>query len=154
ATQNTAVAQKLTQIAINLWSCLPLFLQKAGLASLGTDQKQAEQDLIDYREKADIVYEGLNDIQGVSCIKPTGAFYALPNVTGACRKLGLAGGEELRKYLLTYDKENKKGVAVLARIHFGSKRPDEQEEYIRIAYPGTKESVIEGIKRLKDAIEA
>lgn len=152
-TQNSELAQRLTQIAINLWSCLPMYSQKALLACLAEDQTQAEYDLEQYREKAEIVYQGLNSIEGIKCVKPEGAFYALPNVTGACKKLGLKDAEEFRKYLLTYDQKNKKGVAVLARIHFGKKRPDEKGEFIRIAFPGSKEGLKQGIARIKEAVE-
>jgi aspartate/methionine/tyrosine aminotransferase len=74
-------------------------------------------------------------------------------VTKACRNLGLRNAEEMRKYLLTYDKKNKKGVAVLSRIHFGKRLPSEKEEYIRISFAGSLESLTEGVKRIKEAVE-
>jgi len=106
-----------------------------------------------YKQKRDFVIEKLNQIKGVSCYNPKGAFYLFPNVTQACRNLGLANAEEMRQYLLTYDKDNKKGVAVLTRNHFGRRLAEEKEEYIRLSFAGTMESLAEGLKRLKQAIE-
>ncbi|MCX7959753.1 MAG: hypothetical protein N3B13_11975, partial [Deltaproteobacteria bacterium] len=64
---------------------------------------------------------------------------------------GLVGSEMCirdRDYLLY-----KAGVAVLARTCFGSKNIGEKDEYIRLSYATSREQIIEGLKRMKDAIE-
>ncbi|MFA5772195.1 MAG: aminotransferase class I/II-fold pyridoxal phosphate-dependent enzyme [Thermoplasmata archaeon] len=140
-------------IAINYWACLPLPCQMAALACLGEDQTEAMSDCKALEEKRDIVVDGLNKIKDIKCKKPKGSFYSFVNVTKVCKNLGLKNSEALRKYLLTYDKKNKRGMGVLSRQHFGERRPDETEEYIRISFAGSKETLREGVARMKDAIE-
>jgi aspartate/methionine/tyrosine aminotransferase len=74
-------------------------------------------------------------------------------VTEVVKRMRMKDAEELRKYLLTYDKKNKKGVAVLARKHFGKRLKSEKEEYIRLSFAGTIESLKEGVARIKEAVE-
>ncbi len=90
-----------------------------------------------------------NILSGIKCLKGKGAFYVFPNVTQACKNLGLKDSEELQDYLL-YEA----GVAVLARTCFGSKNVNEKEEYIRISYSTSVEQIKEGVKRIKSAIES
>ncbi len=144
---------KFLTYAINFWSNLPEPCMAAAVAALGRDQREAQSEVKSYEEKRDIAVEMLNKIDGITCHKPNGAFYLFPNVTKICKRLKLKDAEELRKYLLTYDKKNKKGVAVLARKHFGKRLPIEKEEYIRISIAGKLSDIKEGIKRIKEAVE-
>ncbi|OGK21741.1 hypothetical protein A3C23_00210 [Candidatus Roizmanbacteria bacterium RIFCSPHIGHO2_02_FULL_37_13b] len=139
--------------AINFWSCLPQPLMAAAEAVLSKDQSEAQHEIELYEKKHDIAVKMLNEIDGVSCHNSSGAFYLFPNVTKACKKLGFKDAEAMRKYLLTYDKKNKKGVAVLSRIHFGRRLASEKEEYIRISTAGKMDDIKEGIRRIKIAIE-
>jgi aspartate/methionine/tyrosine aminotransferase len=84
----------------------------------------------------------------VHCLKPKGTFYVFPNVTQACKNLGLKDAEQLQDYLL-----NNFGVAVLARTSFGKKYDGETQEYIRMSYATSKDNIIEGLKRMKNALE-
>jgi aspartate aminotransferase len=143
---------KFLTYAINFWSNLPEPCMAAAVAALGRDQSEAQAEVKSYNEKRDVAVEMLNKIDGITCHKPNGAFYLFPNVTAVCKKLKLKDAEELRKYLLTYDKKNKKGVAVLARAHFGRRISGETKEYIRISFAGKLESIKEGIRRIKEAV--
>jgi aspartate aminotransferase len=151
--KNKEFIAKMTTFAINFWSCLPAPIMKAALASLGSDQSEAQKEIQAYEEKRDVAVKMLNEIEGVHCENPIGSFYLFPNVTKACKKLKLRDAEAMRIYLLSYDKKNKKGVAVLARKHFGRRLPSEKEEYIRLSIAGKLESIKEGIRRIKEAIE-
>jgi len=73
--------------------------------------------IMTFKRRRDIIVEGLNKIEGITCLKPGGAFYAWPNVTEACKLVGVKDSEEFRRRLL-YDA----GVAVLSDIHFGQRR--------------------------------
>lgn len=152
ASQIPGFAEKFTTFAINLWSNLPVPCMRAAEAALGKDQREAQAEIKDYQKKRDVIVKALNEIKGVHCHNPIGSFYLFVNVTEVCKKLKFKDAEELRKYLLTYDKKNKKGVAVLARQHFGKKLPGEKEEYIRISIAGTMESLKEAVKRIKEAV--
>ena len=144
---------KYLTFAINFWSSVPMPCMRAAQAALGKDQSEAQAEVKKYQEKRDVVVAGLNKIEGIKCLSIKGSFYLFPNVTKACKKLGLRDSEEMRKYLLTYDRKNKKGVAVLARKHFGKALSFEKEEYIRLSIAGTMDSLKEGVKRIKEAVE-
>ena len=85
----------------------------------------------------------LNDIPGVTCQSPGGAFYAWPNVTEACRVTGCRDSEEFRQRLLT-----EAGVAVLADIHFGP-RAEGEGQHIRLSYAASDQAIREGVGRIK-----
>jgi aspartate/methionine/tyrosine aminotransferase len=101
-----------------------------------------------FRARRDLVVEGLNAIPGIRCHPPQGAFYAFPNVTGACRRLGLSIAEELQSTLL-----HRGGVAVLARTCFCSRNEGEVEEYIRISFANSEENLREGLRRIREVVE-
>jgi len=77
---------------------------------------------------------------------PGGAFYAWPNVTEACRRIGVADSEEFRKRLLA-----EAGVAVLADIHFGARVPGEGQ-HVRFSYAASKQAIEAGVARMADFI--
>lgn len=153
ASKNRRIIDKFLTYAINIWSCLPEPLMKGAEAVLDDNQKEAQKEIEFYQQKRDLAVEMLNEIEGISCHKPLGAFYLFPNVTKAVKRLGLKDAEELRKYLLTADKKNKRGVAVLARKHFGKRLPSENHEYIRISFAGSLNDLKEGIFLIKKAVE-
>ena len=91
-----------------------------------------------------MIHERLNNIEGISALKPKGAFYIFANVTGACEKLNLKNGLEFQEYLL-----EKADVAVLSRNYFGNKDPSEKEEYIRLSYCISREDINKGMDRIE-----
>lgn len=153
ASKNRKIIDKFLTYAINIWSCLPEPLMKGAEAVLDDDQKEAQEEINLYQQKRDLAVRLLNEIEGISCHKPLGAFYLFPNVTKAVKKLGLKDAENFRKYLLTADKKNKRGVAVLARKHFGQRLSRETQEYIRISFAGSLADLKEGISLIKKAVE-
>lgn len=143
---------KFLTFAINFWSNLPVPCMRAAEAALDKDQSEAQREIKLYQQKRDVIVKALNEIEGLKCHNPIGSFYLFVNATKACKKLKLKDAEAMRKYLLTYDKKGKRGVAVLARQHFGKKLPEEKEEYIRISIAGSMESLKEAVKRIKEAV--
>jgi len=83
--------------------------------------------------------KGLNEIPGFSVKMPKGAFYAFPNVKGVHKS-----SKELTDYLL-----NEAGVCTLSGTAFGGYG----EGYMRFSYATSKENIVEGLKRVKTAIE-
>jgi len=131
----------------NTESCANHIAQYALKEALGGPQDESDKMMGSFRERCKLTVDLLNDIQGVSCHPPGGAFYAFANVTQACQKLGLENSEEFRKLLLDH------GVAVLADIHFGPKNPGQTQEYVRLSYATSKENIVEGYKRIKKVVE-
>jgi aspartate/methionine/tyrosine aminotransferase len=145
---NKELIQELTNLENNCVACTTTFNQFAGIEALTGPQDSVIEMVKKYRERRDLIVDLLNSIRGISCLKPKGSFYVFPNVTQACRNLGLKDADELQDYLL-----NNYGVAVLARTSFGKKNKDEAEEYIRISYATSKDNIREGLKRIKQALE-
>lgn len=139
------LAQQLARIETNLHSCTATFTQIAATAALQGDQTEAEAMTAAFRRRATLITDLLNDIPGVRCVKPRGAFYVLPNITEACRRLGLADANAMCDYLL-----EQANVAVLPRTCFG--RRLEPQEYIRLSFATSDEKIVEGLRRMKSAI--
>ena len=92
--------------------------------------------------RRDLIVGLLNEIPGIHCRVPGGAFYAWPNVTEACRIIGCEDSEAFRRRLL-----HEAGVAVLADIHFG-RRVHGDGQHIRFSYAASPEAIREGLDRL------
>lgn len=145
---NKEMASWVARLMTNSNSCTATFTQHAAIEALDGPQEPSEAMVQEFRERRDLIVKGLNDIEGISCLTPKGAFYVFPNVTEVCKNFGFKNAEELQNYLL-----HDAGVAVLARNCFGMRNDGEAEEYIRLSYANSKENIIEGLKRMKAAIE-
>jgi len=142
------LATHIARMETNIVSCPATFTQYAGIEALEGPQDGSLDMIKEFQKRRDIIYKGLNDIKGIKCLKPKGAFYAYPNVTEACRSLDLSDSKELQQYLL-----HKGNVAVLARSCFGQRNEGEKEEYIRLSYATSTENILEGLRRIKKAVE-
>lgn len=145
---NTELAKHFTRLQTNSVSCTATFTQMAGIEALEGSQEESQKMIREFKARRDIIVESLNSIDGVTCKNPGGAFYVFPNITNACKKLKLKDSKEFQQYLL-YEA----GVAVLARTCFGKKNEEENQEYIRLSYATSRENIIEGVRRIKEAIE-
>jgi aspartate/methionine/tyrosine aminotransferase len=83
-------AQMFKNLNINLFSCVPPYNQEAAAVALtGADrEKEVGKMVSTFQERRDQVVNGLNKIDGVSCVKPSGAFYVFPNIGGVCQRVG------------------------------------------------------------------
>ncbi|OIO21649.1 aspartate aminotransferase [Candidatus Micrarchaeota archaeon CG1_02_47_40] len=144
---NAALAPHFARWVTNTESCANHITQYALKEALDGPQEETRKMAESFKERRDLVVKLLNEIEGVSCLSPGGAFYVFPNVTRAVERLGIKDSEELRKLLL----EN--GVAVLADVHFGKRNPGDNEQHIRLSYATSKEKITEGVARMKHAIE-
>lgn len=141
---NKKLAPYFTRWVTNTDSCPPHPNQYAVLEALTASQAPSQHMRDVFLKRRDKIVAGLNGIPGFTCQTPGGAFYVWPNVTEACKRVGAASSEELRKRLL-YDA----GVAVLADIHFGTPVPGEGE-HIRFSYASSFEAIDEGLGRIRD----
>jgi len=97
------IAEKITQLMINSNSCTCAFVQMAGVEALKGPQDSVEKMVAEFRKRREVIVEGLNNIKGITCKKPKGAFYVFPNIKSIGKK-----SKEFSDYLL-----NEAGVAVL-----------------------------------------
>jgi aspartate aminotransferase len=146
-TANPALAPVFTRWITNTDSCASQISQWAAVEAINGPQDAAEMMKKSFLERRDLIVRLLNEVPGVKCRVPGGAFYAWPNVTEACRMIGAQDSEEFRKRLL-----NEAGVAVLADIHFGSRVPGEGQ-HVRFSYAASRQAIEAGVARMADFIK-
>jgi aspartate/methionine/tyrosine aminotransferase len=144
---NKTLAPHFARWMTNTDSCANQPTQWAVVEALNGPQDESEKMAQSFRERRDLIVGLLNDIKGIRCLSPGGAFYVWPNVTQACKTVGAESSEKFRSMLLD------KGVACLADIHFGKKNPGQTEEYIRFSYATAKDEIVEGMRRVKAFVE-
>ncbi|MEY4207284.1 MAG: hypothetical protein RLZZ20_436 [Pseudomonadota bacterium] len=143
---NKKLAPYFTTWITNTESCASQITQWAGVEALNGPQDEADRMRDIFHKRRDLIVGLLNQVPGVSCKTPGGAFYAWPNVTEACKLIGAKDSEEFRRRLL-----NEAGVAVLADIHFGP-RVDGDGQHIRFSYAASDEAINAGLQRMTDFI--
>jgi len=144
---NRALAPVFTRWITNTDSCASQISQWAALEAINGPQADAEAMRRSFLERRDLIVSLLNEVPGISCKTPGGAFYAWPNVTEACKRTGCADSEEFRKRLL-----NEAGVAVLADIHFGRRVPGDGQ-HVRFSYAASPAAIRSGVERIASFIE-
>jgi aspartate/methionine/tyrosine aminotransferase len=145
---NRALAPTFTRWITNTESCASQISQWAAVEAIDGPQDSVTQMHARFRERRDLIVRLLNEVPGIACKRPGGAFYAWPNVTEACRRVGAADSEAFRKRLL-----HDAGIAVLADIHFGRRVPGDGQ-HIRFSYAASTEAIEEGIERLDRFVRA
>ena len=124
----------LTRFFVNSTSCVPGFVQLAGVAALRGPQDEPRAMVEEFRARRTLVVDGLNELPGVSCRVPKGAFYAFPNVAGVP-----IGADELASRLL-----EEAGVALLAGSAFGTVGRDN----LRVSYANSRASLSAALARI------
>ena len=71
---------KVRKLAVNAWSCVNAAAQYAALEALTGPQDAVGKMRAEFDARRRLTVGLLNDIPGVSCITPKGAFYAFPNI--------------------------------------------------------------------------
>ena len=133
------LALKVAQLMTNSNSCTSTFTQMAGVEALTGPQTEPERMVAEFRKRREVIVSGLNNVEGMTCKKPHGAFYVFPNITGTgmdCRKLG--------DHLL-----NNAGVAVLPGTSFGKYG----EGYLRLSFANSVENIKKALDRISKAVE-
>lgn len=119
--------------------------QKAALEAIRGDQSAMPQMVVEFRKRRDFIVEALNNIEGIDCFAPGGAFYVFPKVSGLYGRMfkgkKITDSAEFIGYLL--DEAN---VAAVPGAAFGS------DEHIRLSYATSLQNIEEGLKRIKNAV--
>ncbi len=139
---NRALAPVFTRWITNTESCASQISQWAAVAAITGPQDAADHMRAMFLERRNLIVRLLNEVPGIRCATPGGAFYAWPNVTEACKLTGCADSEVFRQRLL-----HEAGIAVLADIHFGRRVPGDGQ-HIRFSYAASNEAIERGIERL------
>ena len=120
-------------------TCASSFVQEAAITALTDCADDVEAMRKEYQRRKDYVVKALNEIDGISCNNPHGAFYIFVNI----KSLGMTS-MEVAEYLL----DNAK-IALVPGSAFGS----EGEGYLRISYACSYEDLQEACARIKKAVE-
>ena len=123
------------RIAINAWSCPNAAAQYAALAALEGDQAPVGRMVAAFDERRRVIVAELNEVPGVSCVDPGGAFYAFPNIA----ETGI-DARTLQQRLL-----DEAGLAVIAGTSFGHLG----EGYLRFSYAASLDDIREGVSRMR-----
>jgi aspartate aminotransferase len=130
-----ALVEPVTRLAINSVSCTSAFSQYAAIAALTGPQDGVREMVAEFRRRRDVIVSGLNEIPGISCVAPQGAFYAFPNITGT----GLSAAQ-LQARLL-----DEAGVAALSGTAFGAWG----EGFLRLSYANSVANIHAALEAIK-----
>jgi aspartate/methionine/tyrosine aminotransferase len=134
------LAPHITRLMTNSNSCACSFAQVAGMEGLTGPQDDSAKMVEAFRQRRDVIVDGMNSLPGVTCKKPRGAFYVFPNITGT-------GKDE--KFLADYFL-NEAGVACLAGTSFGAYG----KGYIRFSYANSVDNIEKAISRMGEALKS
>jgi aspartate aminotransferase len=130
----TPLAEQITKLQVNSNSCTNAATQHAGLEALAGPQDGVDAMLAEFRARRDLIVAGLNELPGVDCITPKGAFYAFPRITVT----GYAA-DVLADLLL-----EEAGVACLAGTAFGQYG----EGHLRFSYANSRENIARALEHM------
>jgi aspartate aminotransferase len=132
------LARTVTLFNNNTFSCVATFVQMAGIAALtGPDDAVVRMNEI-FRARRDRLIAGLNEIPGISCLLPEGAFYAFPNVTAITQD-----DRALAKFLL-----EEGGVACGGGSSFGPAG----KGYLRFSYAASLEDIDWALQSIRETL--
>jgi len=120
--------------------------QKASVEALIGSQDEVKKMVSAFAQRRNYIVDRLNEIEGVSCYKPIGAFYVFPNFshyygrTYQGKKIN--NSTDLADFFLDVAK-----VAVVPGVEFGA------DPFERLSYATSMEDIHEGIDRIEDALK-
>ncbi len=132
---NVDIIKKFEMIMVNSVSCTCSFTQMAAVEALKGPQDSVVEMKNKFKERRDWLVNALNEIDGIKCCMPRGAFYAFPDISS----FGLSSKEFADRLL------EEEGIALAWGTSFG----EYGEGHIRISYATSLENLKEAVERLK-----
>jgi aspartate aminotransferase len=128
-------------------SCVPPFVQAAGVAALTGAAEERDAVMSRFREKVRLLADGLNRLGGIHTLEPHATFYVFPNVAPICNRLGITS-HGLALYLLE-GADDDFGVACLGGECFGPAG----EGFLRFSCAASDERLLEAVAFIGRAVE-
>lgn len=122
-------------------SCPTSISQVAAEAAISGDQSVLTAMVEAFEKRCDLVVDGLNEIKGITCLRPDGAFYVYPDIKPLIKAAGLSSCTEFSAWLL-----EKVGVAVVPGDAFGL------GGYMRISYATDEATLKDALSRIEKAV--
>lgn len=157
-----AEALEFRNLNINYFSCLPAYNQEGARLAITSPESppRIAEMVASFERRRDVVVAALNQIEGISCQCPRGAFYVFPNVAGACRQVGAVDAHQslppderertspstLFQLFLLY----RYHVATMDRRSFG-RLGSEGRHYLRLSIATAFDDLVEAVRRLGEA---
>lgn len=119
------------------------FAQKGAVVALSGTQEPVAQMVMEFKKRRDYMVKELNQIPGIACLLPQGAFYAFPNISKilgrVCDGQVIENSSLLAEMLLTQAK-----VAVIPGSAFGA------DNYLRLSYATSMDNIANGLDRINE----
>tara|TARA_B100000131_G_scaffold307205_1_gene335142 strand:+ start:298 stop:1467 length:1170 start_codon:yes stop_codon:yes gene_type:complete len=129
------LVEHVNKLLINSVSCVNAAAQFAGIAALDGPDDSIHEMMKKFTERRKLIHQGLNDLPGVECSLPGGAFYAFPNVKGT----GMNGSEFCSKAM------HEAGVAIVPGTAFGQTCKD----YVRFSFAASRDNISQALENIK-----
>ena len=113
-------------------------IQKAAVAALNGPQQCVAEMKAEYIRLRDQTLDLLNNIPGITCVKPQGAFYVYPNVSSYFGRAGINSAAEVARRLL-----HEAHVVTVPGEAFGTR------EHIRLSYATSSKEISRGLDRMQ-----
>ncbi len=139
AAANKEIIQAMGRVQQTTTTHPATFVQKAGVAALKGPQDCVDQMVKEYDRRRKTIVKGLNDIPGIACPTPRGAFYAFPDFSALKKP-----SEEIVEKLL-----EEEGVCTTAGSIFGN----HGEYHIRLSYATSLNVILEAMEKLRNFVE-
>lgn len=136
-----AVTKAMKKVQSHSTSCACSISQMAAIKALEIPYRDLNFMYQQFKERHDLVVEGLNTIDGITTYPADGAFYVFPHVQPVIERLGLEDDIALANHIL-----EKAHVATVPGTAFGS------PGFLRISCAASNEALAEAIKRLKNLL--
>ena len=134
------LVEPISRLVTNSVSCTASFTQQAAIEAITGPQNDSAQMVSEFQKRRSVVVDLLNNIPGIRCTNPKGAFYAFPNVEGT----GMSSTEFANELL------QEAGVAVLAGESFGQYG----KGFIRISFANSTENLVEAMEKISSFVKS
>ncbi len=129
------LVEHVNKLLVNSVSCVNAAAQYAGIAALDGPDDSINMMMEKFTQRRNLIHKLLNELPGVECSLPGGAFYAFPKVIGT----GMDGQEFAKKCM------HEAGVAIVPGTSFGSKAQD----YVRFSFAASQDNISQALENIK-----
>jgi aspartate/methionine/tyrosine aminotransferase len=136
--------ERLVTMSVNGHTCVPPFVQRAGIAALTGPQDIVATQIAAYRARRDLLVRGLNALDGVTCPVPAGAFYVFPDFSR------LLAAHRLTSRTFADRLLEEHGVAAIDGAAFGPRG----EGCLRLSFASAQADLDAAVTRIGEAVAA
>jgi aspartate/methionine/tyrosine aminotransferase len=129
------LVEHVIKFCVNNHSCVNAAIQFGAIAALDGPDDSINIMMEKFIQRRNLIYKLLNELPGVECSLPGGAFYAFPNVKGT----GISGKEFAKKCL------HKAGVAIVPGTAFGRNAQD----FVRFSFAASRDNISQALENIK-----